>query len=249
MRRRSFPNRPELGMEIPVWMYWEGDCPEWIRACQETVFRHADDVRLLSRNDFEKLRDRDYDINLDRLHVAHRADYVRAFLLLRYGGLWVDSDCIIMKRLEPIRNKLMICDFAGYRERTGHVANSFMGSRAGGRIISLLYHQICAVLRDGKPLDWTSIGSEPLTEILSTDQCSWHEISCEQIQPVCWCYPDVFFALRKPEEHDQFFDPAAVCYMLSNMEVQWFQRQNPLKNILDSRTFFSYLLAKSSVSN
>jgi hypothetical protein len=52
----------------PVWMYWEGRCPEWIRQCQQTVYKHAQDVRLLSHEDFDKLRDVDRDIALEHLH-------------------------------------------------------------------------------------------------------------------------------------------------------------------------------------
>jgi len=167
---------------------------------------------------------------------------------MRYGGLWLDSDCIVMKPLEGMQNQLRTCDFLGYRECTGHVANSFMGSRPGGKIISHFYRQICEILRDGRSLHWISIGSGPLTEILSTNQHIWLEIACEQIQPICWCYPGAFFAEKTVEEHSQTFDPTAICYMLSNTEVQWFQQQNPLKNILGNRTFFSYLLTKSVAS-
>jgi hypothetical protein len=31
----------------PVWLYWEGACPEWIRRCQATLVAHAPGVRLL----------------------------------------------------------------------------------------------------------------------------------------------------------------------------------------------------------
>src|SRR5262249_49751146 len=31
----------EQRMTLPVWLYWEGTCPEWIKACQRTIFPHA----------------------------------------------------------------------------------------------------------------------------------------------------------------------------------------------------------------
>lgn len=33
--------------------------------------------------------------------IALRADYIRAFLLERYGGLYVDSDAIVLEDLAP----------------------------------------------------------------------------------------------------------------------------------------------------
>jgi hypothetical protein len=88
-------------MALPVWMYWEGSCAGWIRACQETVFRHGGDVRLLGPRDLDHLQHVDRDLDLSRLHVAHRADYIRAFLLARYGGLWIYSACIVLRPLGP----------------------------------------------------------------------------------------------------------------------------------------------------
>src|SRR5262249_19132884 len=148
--------------------YWEGDCPEWIKACQNTVFAHAPDVRLLSPEDFDKLRDIDRNIDLGRLHAAHRADYIRAFLLARFGGVWIDSDCVVMRSLEPFFKILEDYDFVAHRERSGYVSNGFIGARAGSRIASAYYQRISEILRSGKPLGWISLGGEPLTETLRT---------------------------------------------------------------------------------
>lgn len=195
------------------------------------------------------MRDADRDINLERLHVAHRADYIRAFLLARYGGLWVDSDCLAMKELGWVQDKLMTCDFVAHRERSGHISNDFIGSRPGGKIASCFYNRICEILREGRPLRWISIGAEPLTEILSRTRHSWYEIECEKIQPICWCNPGAFFEVKTAAEHELIFDKSAACYTLSNTEVQFFQAENPQQNLLDRRTFFMYLLEKALGSN
>src|SRR5262245_22328747 len=98
-------------MSVPVWIYWEGPRPEWISWCHQTIRAHAKDVRLLSPEDFDSLRDRDRDIDLSPLSILHRSDYIRAFLLHRFGGLWVDSDCLVMQDLEPWLNRLEDFEF------------------------------------------------------------------------------------------------------------------------------------------
>src|SRR6266540_4290909 len=98
-------------MTLPVWLYWEGPCPDWILACRETITSHARDPRLLGPRDIDQLRDSDRDLDLSGLHVAHRADYVRALVLARYGGLWVDADCIVMHPLDRILDLLREHDF------------------------------------------------------------------------------------------------------------------------------------------
>jgi len=237
--------RTEGHSHLPVWMYWEGDCPEWIKECQKTVFAHYDDVRLLSREDFDRLRDRDREIDLRALHVAHRADYVRAFLLARYGGMWVDSDCLVMKSLRAILDKLVEYDFVAHRERSGYVSNAFIAARSGSQVASALYQRVCDILRSRRPVGWISLGGESLTEILKTTPAPWHQIECERVQPICWSNPGAFFAQKSREQHERDFDPRAICYMISNTEVRKFQSQQPCMNLLAQDTFFNYLLGRA----
>lgn len=230
---------------LPVWAYWEGPCPDWIRACRRTLMAHAPGLRLLTPDSFAQLRDRDRDIDLNRLNVVHRSDYIRAFLLHRYGGLWVDLDCLVMQSLQPIIDKLGQHDFIGHRERVGLVSNAFIGARPGSRIAAALYHRICATLRRRTRLQWNSLGADALTAIIAEDGSGWMELPCERVQPVCWSRPDAFFAARTPAEHEASFDPQAICYMLSNVTLNnWLDRHGPA-NLMGERTFFTFLLNRA----
>jgi hypothetical protein len=230
---------------LPLWMYWEGDCPDWIRMCQQTVLAHASNVRLLSPGDFDRLRDIDRDIDLGRLGAAHRADFIRAFLLARYGGLWIDSDCIAMQPLDSILERLDDYDFVAHRERSGMISNGFIGARQGSEIASALYARLCATLRSHRPIGWISLGGEPLTDILNHTSARWRELPCEAVQPVCWTNPGEFFAVREPAEHDALIQERAICYMLSNVAVQRFRAENPGADLMAENTFFRHLLARS----
>jgi SAM-dependent methyltransferase len=228
-----------------VWLYWEGECPEWIKECQRTIFAHATDVKLVTPDEFEKLRDVDRDIELERLDAAHRADFVRAFLLAKFGGLWVDSDCLVMQPLQPLLNLLSSNDFIFHKERSGLVSNGFIGARLGSKIATTLYRRLCEILRSGRPLGWTSLGSEPLTEIIRTCDVPYYELQCELIQPICWSQPEEFFKINDSLEHERIFNDQAICYMLSNNSIQKFQATNRTGNLLDEGTFFRYLVKRA----
>ncbi len=247
-RKSRRANQPEKEVRLPVWMYWEGARPEWIQQCQQTVFAHAEDVRLLSSDDFERLRDTDRDIRLSHLHVAQRADYIRAFLLARYGGLWIDCDCIVMQDLQPAINLLRHYDFVAHKERTaGLMANDFMAAAPGSKIASALYQRIGATLRSGKHVGWTALGCVAVTESLRNAGVPWLEIESERIQPICWSNPAPYFEVKSSDEHDQRFDSRALCYMLSNLTMQKLQNVSDLSQQLCARdTFFSYLIDKST---
>jgi hypothetical protein len=56
-----------------IWMYWEGPKPLWIHRCQQTVFWHCDDVRLLGPED-DELQPLFREVDLSKLCMAHKAE-------------------------------------------------------------------------------------------------------------------------------------------------------------------------------
>lgn len=230
---------------LSVWLYWEGDLPGWINECQKTVFAHAANVQLLTPDTFNELRDVDLDINIDDLYVAHRADFIRAFLLAKFGGLWIDSDCLVLKSLQPILDLLANYDFIGYRERSGEVTNNFMGASQNSILAAKYYQQVCRILRSGETIEWLTLGSKALTETLTGTNIRWHELGVDEIQPVCWSNPEAFFQKRNEVAHQLALNPRSYCYMLSANMIRGYVSENEYPDIQDNDTFFSYLLRVS----
>ncbi len=228
-----------------IWAYWEGPCPAWISACLRTLAVAAPTLQVLTPETFDRLRDSDRDIDLSHLQVAHRADFVRLYMLQRYGGLWVDADCLSMRPLQSVLDLLQEHETVGHRERSGLVSNGFIAARPGSRIVSAVYRRVCETLRLRRPLGWTSLGSEPLSAVISEDAGGWHELPCERVQPICWSDPGAFFAERPAGEHAQVFDGDAVCYMLSNTRIGQHMARHPQADLLREGTFFSFLLNRA----
>jgi FkbM family methyltransferase len=232
-------------MNLPVWIYWEGECPEWIVSCRKTIFTHSVDVRLVTPSLFDEMRNEDRDINLDNYCIAHRADFIRSFLIAKYGGIWIDSDTIVMKSLQPLLDLLITYDFIGYRERSGFVTNNFMGARVGSRIASGYYQRVCNILRSGKPIEWLTIGSEALTAVIEQSGIPWFQIQVEQIQPICWSDPKAFFTKRSDPEHEAVLNRSSFCYMLSRNMINGVINEDPEFDLLHSQSFFSFLIRNS----
>jgi len=231
---------------LAVWTYWEGPCPAWIEACLATLRTAAPTtLRVLDREAFERLRSDDRDIDLDRLRIAHRADYIRLYLLRRFGGLWVDADCLAMQPLQPVLDLLREHETVGHRERSGLVSNGFLAARPNSRIVEASYARVCALLRSRRPLGWTSLGSEPLGAAVDTLPEAWHELPCRRVQPVCWSEPETFLAERSAAAHEQVFDADALCYMLSNSRITPMLAARPGADLLKPGTFFAHLLGRT----
>jgi hypothetical protein len=238
------------GPGLAVWTYWEGPCPAWIQACLASLRAAAPAaLQVLDREAFERMRaqdpEGDRDIHLDRLRIAHRADYIRLYLLRRFGGLWVDADCLAMQPLQSVLDLLVEHETVGHRERSGLVSNGFLAAQPGSRIIEASYARVCALLRSHRALGWTSLGSEPLGAAVDALPSAWHELPCRRVQPVCWSEPETFLTERSAAAHAQAFDPDALCYMLSNSRIGPLLAARPGADLLKPATFFAYLLDRS----
>jgi hypothetical protein len=227
-------------------MYWEGQCPEWIRQCQHTVCDHAQDVRLLSTEEFDRMWDSNCGIDLSKLYVAHRADFIRAFLLARFGGLWVDSDCVVVESLEPVLELLEKYGFLGYSQGHGLITNNFIGSCPDSPIAADYYERVYQILRSGIDLEWLTLGASALTDTLRETRQPWYQIPPELVEPISVSDAQSFFALDSREGHDDTFNSRAICYMLSNHVVGGYVHSHPGVDLLAEGTFFRYLLARSA---
>lgn len=236
---------PAPPLHVPLFLYWEGPCPEWILRCRDTIVRHGGDVRLLDRAAFEELRTDDRDIDLDPLEPAHRADYARAWLLARHGGIWLDSDCILMGPLDTVRAALATHGFVAHRDRQSYYPNGFIAAAPGNPTAELFYRAVAERLRDGKPLSWISLGGEPLTRLLRNRRAAFHELPCAAIQPICWSRPELFFRTGSDAEHARSFAPDALTYMLSNTQVAAFVKKHPGADLLAPGSFFNFVVARS----
>lgn len=234
--------------EPAVWTYWEGPCPAWVRACRRTMARHLPALRLLDPQSFERLRadDADRAIDLSHLHVAHRADFIRAYLLARHGGLWIDADCLVMQPLVEVLALLARHDFVAHRAKGGVLSNAFIGARPGSRIAAAYYARVRHAVATRQRFGWNWLGGDLLTEVVRQDARGFHELPAERVQPICWSRPQDFIAERDAGAHEAQVNREAWTYMLSNVELgKRFPGAAGRDALLRDRSFFLHLLKRS----
>lgn len=219
--------------------------PSWIERAHSTILSHSLRPRPLDPRSFDKLWDRDRRLDIRRLYVAHRADVIRAFLLYRYGGLWVDADCIVLKNLDEIVTRLTGVDFATYRNADGVATNNFMYAPPGSPAAATYYGLVRKRLLSDRPRRWTSLGAEPLGRAINRASPKVHFFPTDLIQPVHWADPGRFFQVASEEQHATRFNPNAVCYMLSNQTVMKYRRDHPGALLEAPGSFFEYVLSRA----
>ena len=131
-----------------IWMYWENKPgtkkPDYLNLCLDTIKKNCSkdfDIILLNEktvyNYLPKLPD------LSFLEIPQKADYIRLCLLKKYGGIWLDSDIIVIKSLKPIIDKLKNYNFVGFgchrcknNNGYGKPANWVLVSRKNDKLIN-----------------------------------------------------------------------------------------------------------------
>ena len=231
-----------------VWTYWEGPCPDYIQVCLETIRRWCN-VRVLGRDDFEVLWREDRDLSIDRLYVAHRADFIRAYLVHHYGGAWIDADCIVLRPIAPLADSLTTHDLIYYREPAGSIASNFFIANAGTPVTRSYYEAVVAHLRAQLPINWLEIGSVPLTSAIEMHPTFAHLLRTEAIMPISWTDSQRFLDPVPREALEDatrggggLHNHSAFCYMLSNHSMPAAIKTMSRSEILSTPIFLSYLI-------
>ncbi len=172
-RAESIRNPTETaGRADTVWMYWEGAMPTYVDMCIDSIKRNAHmHVELLNQQSVKEwLPDLRPDIWLVR-EPAHRADYIRARLLHRYGGVWVDADFICLRSLRPLLDEAAATGFACSGAQAGSPSIWLLASSPASKQ-TLGWIQAMDAILDQKgadaKLDWNELGGLLLASIVAS---------------------------------------------------------------------------------
>ena len=227
----SRPSTPSAG-QPHVWTYWEGPMPPWIGLCLETFRRNVPGVEILTRETWEDLYDgamvpREI-LNRQRLNV--KSDFIRAWLLHRIGGIWVDADAIMFRDPHPIFTELDRgdADFVAYKmgPRQGEFCTALIAGRPESAIGKAYLDAMVARLLSGGRLAWPALGPARLREACGRfPDAVLGVVPNRLVMPIWWRQRH---RLRGPA--DTFdLDDDAICVMLGHRMLgpmrHWSQRR------------------------
>lgn len=211
---------------MKVWLYWQTpenkNKPDYIDLCHQTIFHHLDDccdiVILNDKNISQYLTDihqNYWEINV----LAHKADYIRAKILYKYGGLWLDSDIIALNKEDFITlfNYLDKYDFVGFvKNRKNHpVIWAFLANKES-KLVGEWIFEVEKLLDNKTMFNWTEIGDSILFKLLknkNAEYYKYHEISARNtVSPIFWDESGLFFKNVPIKQYLREFQPFIVLY-------------------------------------
>lgn len=157
-----------------IWAYWETaknqTRPAYLDLCEETWHRHCGDDFEIVRVTPENVCDYVPDL-IPEWHkipcLAHKADYLRAVLVHRYGGIWLDSDIIVLSNLREMMERLdeSGSDFIGCGRPGKRPSNGIFGGKAGSDLLGRYIESMNEFIRsrgDDLRFKWTELGYQIL---------------------------------------------------------------------------------------
>lgn len=170
-------------MERVIWLYWENlnDAPEppHILLSRLSVRRNSGArVQLVTPDSLPEFLPELHE-NIEHiaekrtpneLSIAIKTAFIRVFLLERYGGLYLDSDAVVLKPLDEVFDAIEQSGFACTRKTSRerhHIPNNFIGSIPGASIISMYAQHMRYELERRTVFEWGEVGSRALTPLVN----------------------------------------------------------------------------------
>ena len=93
-------------MERNVFIFWIGKEYSLITILRELIYLHSNNGKNYKVHFLNDDNVKDYIKNIPpkyyKLRPAHKADFVRVNVICDYGGIWLDSDTIVMDDLSSL---------------------------------------------------------------------------------------------------------------------------------------------------
>lgn len=235
-----------LSTELPTWTYWRDlrTLPQAHRLCLETIQKHHPNLRVVTDVSFQKMWKPDTPIDLSSLKPQHRADYIRVYLLREFGGLWLDTDVIVLRPLQIFTSLLAQHEFVGYGFFHGEdrVTNAIMASLPRGEFINALFDFITARVRQGPIKQYTEIGPSAVQAIRRriSDPKKRRFLHHWRFQSVPYNKTDQFHRFRDDREHETHLNSNAFSYHLTSAAL-WPIAHESREALLASRRFIGFL--------
>ena len=168
IKRESFTDTIVNPDENNLFMYWVGPVPDFILYLRKLIYLHSQNqtkykIHLINRENV-KTYIGELPECFDKLKPAHQADYVRVAAVCKYGGIWLDSDTIVMNDLSSMFQKVKTHDGFFVTEDDGY-CNGVFGSKANTPLMQDWFGKVKEKLHEkNENINWTDIGSGIINE-------------------------------------------------------------------------------------
>lgn len=159
-----------------LYLYWVGEEYKLISILRNLIYLHSTNgvgykIHLITDKNLK-----DYVKNVppyfDKMQKAHQADFVRVNVICDYGGVWLDSDTLVLNSLDSLFDYIDSADGFFIKENNAILWNGVFGSRPNTQLMIAWKTEMMKILDSAQgDIPWCAIGNDLL-------QCIYNA-SCE----------------------------------------------------------------------
>lgn len=194
-------------MNRNVFIYWTGEKYSLINILHTLMKLHAISGQGYVLHNIDDNNIKEYIPELPdyfkTLLPAHQADFVRLYTVCEYGGIWLDSDTVVISSLDPLFD--LIEKHHGFvTTEYSNCCNGVFGSKKHAPFMVEWKRRALNILNSKQnKINWTEIGNDIITDILKNPifKQDIHVLKGnESIYPVLFNHAVEQF-INKPYEH------------------------------------------------
>jgi len=146
-----------------VFLYWIGKEYKLLNILRNMIYLHSTNgigynVILITPDNISEYIDiPDY---FYELLPAHQADLVRVYVICKYGGIWLDSDTIVMESLDSLFDIIQKKNGFFILENNNYLCNGIFGSKPNTELMNNWKSHIKSTLDSKKSnISWSELGN------------------------------------------------------------------------------------------
>lgn len=136
--------------DYTIWQFWNSgieNAPELVKRCVESIDNFEPNKKhivlsLETIKDYVEIPQKYYDLlKAGKMGMAHFSDILRTYLLLEYGGCWIDSTVLLTEKLPEYITTSDLFLFQNYKndDLDGlNIANYFIHSKPNNKILNTI---------------------------------------------------------------------------------------------------------------
>lgn len=224
-----------------LFIYWEGPEFKLIKLLRELIYMHSNsgigyNVIFINRGNLDQYIEIPH--YFDSLCLAHQADYVRVNVICDRGGIWLDSDTLVMKSLDSLFNILDTQEGFFIKENNQILFNGVFGSNKNTPLMESWKMEMNQILNTkGNSIHWTEVGNSILDQFENTTNLYQnYKIfnGLDSLYPVNWNFCVDEFLTKSYENYKNItrsYQPLIV--LVNSVYRQYEQLENTENNALN----------------
>jgi hypothetical protein len=153
-----------------IFLYWIGKEYTLIKILRKLIYLHSTNgtgykvILITDKNINEYIKFIPEYFN--KLCPAHQADFVRVNVICDYGGIWLDSDTLVLDTLDSLFNFIELKNGFFIKENNSYICNGIFGSKPNTEVMIQWKKELIDILNNKKgDIHWSEIGSHILQKL------------------------------------------------------------------------------------